>query len=137
MADCSSKHKELLDKVIAGVLQSDEDQEQWFWRVWNWNKKLWRWWKESAVVGDFSGSNYLHTSGWPRSTMMMTMQMKMIMLTVKWDTHCLLRYIPFETSFPRNIKDLYYLKCHSLFYFITFQWFLYSCWCYHQWWRNQ
>ena len=111
MADCSSKHKKLsLDEVIAEVLQSDEEQE------------LSEFEECIIEIRDFEGEEgsehllvmsqiqitFVHLVDRDTHWLMMTMQMKMIMLTVKQGTHCLQAYILSETNFPRDINVIFY-----------------------------
>ena len=111
MADCSSKHKNLsLDEVIAEVLQSDEEQE------------LSEFEECIIEIRDFEGEEgnehllvmsqiqitFVHLVDRDTHWLMMTMQMKMIMLTVKQGTHCLQPYILSETNFPRDINVIFY-----------------------------
>ena len=111
MADYSSKYKKLsLDEVIAEVLQSDEEQE------------LSEFEECIIEIRDFEdeeGNEQLLVMSQIQITfvplvdrdtywMMMTMQMKMIMLTVKRGTHCLPAYILSETNFPRDINVIFY-----------------------------
>ena len=111
MADCSSKHKKLsLDEVIAEVLQSDEEQElsefeECIIEIRDFEDEEGN---EHLLVMSQIQITFVHLVDRDTHWLMMTMQMKMIMLTVKQGTHCLQAYILSETNFPRDINVIFY-----------------------------
>ena len=112
MADCSSKHKKLsLDEVIAEVLQSDEEQElsefeECIIEIRDFEDEEGN---EQLLVMPQIQITFVHLVDRDTHCMMMIMmQMKMIMLTVKRGTHCLQAYILSETNFPRDINVIFY-----------------------------